>query len=136
VRFDFRFVDPPSSLAGRRGEVSLGQRFWLRTREPLPDDERHHACALAYASDLFLVSTALARHGLPGGRSDVQSATIDHAVWFHRPVRADDWLSYEQDSPSSAGGRGLSTGRIVDRAGQLVATMRQEVLLRLTGGPV
>ena len=131
VRFDFRFVDPPSTLAGRRGEVSLGQRFWFRTTGPLPDEGRHHACALTYASDLFLVSTALARHGLPGGRSDIQAATIDHAIWFHHPVRADGWLSYEQDSPSSAGGRGLATGRIVDPAGQLAASVRQEVLLRL-----
>jgi acyl-CoA thioesterase-2 len=132
ARFDFRFVDPPSALTGRRGEISLGQRFWLRTSAPLPDEGRHHTCALTYASDLFLVSTALARHGLPGGRSGIQAATIDHAIWFHRPVRADDWLSYEQTSPSSAGARGLSAGRIVDRTGQLAATVRQEVLLRVT----
>jgi acyl-CoA thioesterase-2 len=130
--FDVRFAGVPSRIAGLRGEVLRGQRFWFRAGEPLPDLLLPHACALTYISDLFLVSVALARHGLPGGRprADIQAASLDHAVWFHRPARADDWVCYEQASPTSAGGRALSTGRLLDAAGDLVATVHQEVLLR------
>jgi acyl-CoA thioesterase II len=130
--FDVRFAGVPSRVAGHRGEVVPGQRFWFRAADRLPDALLPHACALTYVSDLFLVSVALARHGLPGGRprSDIQAASLDHAVWFHRPARADDWICYEQASPTSAGGRGLSTGRLLDATGDLVATVHQEVLLR------
>jgi acyl-CoA thioesterase-2 len=130
--FDLRFVDRPGRIAGGRGEISHGQRFWLRTAARLPDEALHHACALTCASDMFLVSTALAVHGLPGRRPDVQAASLDHSIWFHRSARADEWVLYEQASPTSAGGRGLSTGRLLDRTGAaLVATVCQEVLQRL-----
>jgi acyl-CoA thioesterase-2 len=131
TRFELRFEGEPSRVAGRRGEVAPGQSLWLRTRDPLPDLPRQHTCALTYVSDMFLVSTALAALGLPGRRAGVQSASLDHAVWFHRPARLDDWVRYEQASPWSAGGRGLSTGRILAADGELVATVHQEVLLRL-----
>jgi acyl-CoA thioesterase-2 len=131
-RMQLRFTTEPSLLTARKGGTSPGQAFWLRTAEPLPDEVRHHACAFAYASDLLLVTTALAAHGL-GHREGISAASIDHAVWFHRPLRADTWICMEQASPTSAGGRGLSTGRVVDRSGELVATIRQEVLLRLEG---
>jgi acyl-CoA thioesterase-2 len=129
---DLRFDTEPSILTARKGGTSLEQRFWFRASQPLPDRVRHHACALTYASDLLLVSTALATHGL-GHRDGVQAASMDHAVWFHLPVRADTWVTYEQTSLTSAGGRGLSGGRMLDRSGELVATVRQEVLLRLDG---
>jgi len=130
--FELRFASLPSRIAGLRGEVLDGQRFWFRAAERLPDSLLSHACALTYISDLFLVSVALARHGLPGvrPRAEIQAASLDHAVWFHRPARADDWVCYEQASTTSAGGRGLSTGRLLDLAGAVVATVRQEVLLR------
>jgi acyl-CoA thioesterase-2 len=131
IRFELRFADRPSRVAGRSGQVARGQTFWFRAVSPLPDHELHHACALAYASDLFLVSVALANHGLPGRSTAIQSASLDHTVWFHRPVRADDWITYEQTSPTSAGGRGLSSGRMLDQHGAVVATIMQEVLLRL-----
>ncbi len=131
ARFDLRFVDRPSRIAGTRGDVVDGQRYWLRTADRLPDVWIHHACALVYASDMFLVSTALAIHGLPGRRPEVEAASLDHAVWFHRAARADEWVLYEQRSATSAGGRGLTTGRLLDRSGELIATARQEVLQRL-----
>jgi acyl-CoA thioesterase-2 len=131
TRFELRFEGEPSRVAGRRGEIARGQSLWLRTRDRLPDAPRQHACALTYVSDMFLVSTALAALGLPGRRADVQSASLDHAVWFHRPARLDGWVRYEQASPTSAGGRGLSTGRILNAEGALVASVHQEVLLRL-----
>jgi acyl-CoA thioesterase II len=132
MRLAFRFGDEPNILTARRGGTSPGQTFWFRTSELLPDEARHHACALAYASDLFLVSTGLAVHGI-GHREGIQAASIDHAVWFHRPLRADTWVRNEQTSLTSAGGRGLCSGRITDRGGELVATIRQEVLLRFEG---
>jgi acyl-CoA thioesterase-2 len=132
VRFDLRFPDQPARFVGRSGRASPGQYFWFRAYQPLPDAPVDHACGIAYASDLFLVSTALATHGLPGRDTVVQAASLDHSVWFHRIARADEWLCYEQTSPTSAGARGLSTGRILDRAGRLVATVHQEVLMRVS----
>lgn len=131
LRFDLRFATQPTRIAGRKGEVTHGQRFWLRTAELLQDHPLHHACALTYVSDLFLVSTALASHALARHDSKIQAASLDHALWFHRLARADDWVMYEQASPTSAGGRGLSTGRLLDRHGEVIATVRQEVLLRV-----
>ena len=130
MAFDFRFEARPTLLSGRRGEAVDGQRFWLRTTEPLPDLVGPHVCAVTYISDLLMVSTALARHGLAGTSPGVQSASIDHAVWFHGPFRADEWLRYEQACPTAAHGRGLCEGELVTAAGAPVATVRQEVLLR------
>ena len=132
IRFELRFEGPPAFFARRDGQTVEGQRFWLRATDTLPDQALPHAYALVYVSDMMLVSTALASHGLMVRGPGVQSASLDHALWFHRPVRLDEWVLYEQASPTSAGGRGLSTGRFTDRAGNLVATVRQEVLLRLT----
>jgi acyl-CoA thioesterase-2 len=130
MAFDFRFEARPTLLAGRRGDVVDGQRFWLRTAERLPDRADRHACALTYISDLLMVSTVLARHGLAGTSPGVQSASIDHAVWFHGAFRADEWVRYEQVSPTAADGRGLCAGEMFDAGGGLIATVRQEVLLR------
>jgi acyl-CoA thioesterase-2 len=104
---------------------------WLRTVGTLPDEPVLHAAALAYASDLTLLGTALRPHGLGFENPDLITASIDHAMWFHRPFRTDGWLLYDQDTPSSSGGRGLGRGRIFDRAGRLVATTVQEGLVRL-----
>jgi acyl-CoA thioesterase-2 len=131
IRFELRFPDLPTRFAGRSGVAQSGQTFWLRATGPVPDRPLQHACGLTYVSDLMLVSTALANHGLPGHRHDVQAASLDHAVWFHRPARVDEWIRYDQDSPTSAGSRGLSRGRLFNRAGELVATVHQEVLMRV-----
>jgi acyl-CoA thioesterase-2 len=106
-------------------------QVWLRAVDRLPDDPVLHAATLAYASDITLLGTALRPHGLGFDNPDLITASIDHAMWFHRPGRVDDWLLYDQDTPTASGGRGLGRGRIFDRGGRLVATTVQEGLTRL-----
>ena len=108
-----------------------GLRGWLRTTGPLPDVPLLHAAVLAYASDLTLMAAMVTRHDLRFGDPGVVAASLDHAMWFHRPVRVDDWLLHDEDSPSAAGGRGIARGRIFDRSGRLVATTVQEGLIRV-----
>lgn len=118
---------PDSRLdASRLGHTQV----WLRVREQLPEDPLVHACALAYASDMTLIATLVKPHGLPAVGHGLKMASLDHAMWFHRPFRADDWLLYDQEAPSGHGARGLATGQIYDRRGSLVATVVQEGLLR------
>jgi acyl-CoA thioesterase-2 len=103
---------------------------WIRTTGALPDDPRLHQCVLAYASDMTLLDTALVPHGKSIFSKDILAASLDHALWIHRPFRADDWLLYVQDSPFSGGGRGLTRGLIYTRSGNLVASVAQEGLIR------
>jgi acyl-CoA thioesterase-2 len=110
------------------------RQVWLRTSAPLPDDPHLHTAVLAYVSDLTLLSTTLIRHKLLPHK-EVQIASLDHAIWFHRPARADEWLLYDQASPSASGARGLATGRLFTREGTLVATVVQEGLLRVNPAP-
>ncbi|WP_406207067.1 thioesterase family protein [Kitasatospora sp. NBC_01560] len=132
---DLRFV--PADAPGVPAAVpGMPQQFvWLRTTAPLPDDDRLlHVCALTYLSDLTLASTA-GLHIQPNffqrtGPSQLITASLDHAMWFHRPFRADEWLLFAQRSPSSSDGRGLSLGEFYDRGGRLVASAVQEALLR------
>ena len=102
------------------------QVVWFRSKRPLPDDQTFHICTLAYMSDMTLLHSSLVPH--PGHK--VQMASLDHAMWFLRPFRADDWLLYDQVSPSAHAGRALTHGRIFDRAGNLVAMVTQEGLTR------
>jgi acyl-CoA thioesterase-2 len=102
------------------------QQVWIRYRHPLPADPVLHVCVLAYLSDMTLLSSAKAPH--PDVRT--QGASLDHALWFLRPFRADDWLLYDQTAPSAGSGRALAQGRIFDRAGNLVAAVMQEGLMR------
>ena len=102
------------------------QAVWFRARTELPDDATFHVCTLAYMSDMTLLSSALVPH--PG--VEVQEASLDHAMWFLRPFRADDWLLYDQISPSAHAGRALTHGRIFNRNGDLVAVATQEGLTR------
>jgi len=103
---------------------------WIRATQPLPDDPAMHQAVLAYASDLMLLDSSLIAHGTTVFDPAIQGASIDHALWFHRPFRADDWLLYAQDSPSTSGARGFSRGLIFDRQGRLVASVAQEGLIR------
>jgi len=103
---------------------------WLRAAAALPDEERVHRYLLAYASDFSLLDTALAPHGRTYWQGDLKMASIDHAMWFHRPFRADDWLLYAMDSPNASGARGLVRGEVFDRSGRLVASTAQEGLIR------
>ena len=103
---------------------------WLRAGSRLPDDPALHQAVLAYASDMTLLDVSLIPHGRSVFDPLVQAASLDHALWFHRPVRADAWLLYAQDSPAAGGARGFARGQIFDRAGHLVASVAQEGLIR------
>jgi acyl-CoA thioesterase-2 len=106
-------------------------RVWLRANGKLPDDPSLHAAVLTYASDLTLLSASVVPHGVYIGDPRLQPASLDHAMWFLRPFRADEWLLYDQVSPSASGGRGLATGRLFTADGRLVASVVQEGLVRL-----
>lgn len=106
------------------------QMVWMRASGRLPDAFPLHQCVLAYASDFTLLDTALIAHGKLMFDKDIQLASLDHALWLHRPFRADDWLLYVQESPSSHGARGFCRGRIFTREGLLVASVAQEGLMR------
>jgi acyl-CoA thioesterase-2 len=115
-----------------RGKRPEGDRFsiWLRTTAPLPDDPAIHRCALAYASDMNLLDAALVPHERSVFDRSIMGASLDHALWFHRPFRADQWLLYTLDSPNMHGSRGLGRGLIYSADGRLVASAVQEGLLR------
>ncbi len=108
------------------------QQVWVRTTGPLPDDPAIHAAVLAYASDMTLFDTALFAHGRSVFDRSLQLASLDHAMWFHAPFRADDWLLYDQDSPFSGGARGFCRGSLWTRDGRLVVSAAQEGLMRQT----
>jgi acyl-CoA thioesterase-2 len=122
-------IAPVGQLSVASGRPT--QASWIRSDAPLPDDPLLHACAIAYASDLTLLVTALLPHGLRPGTSDVMVASIDHSVWFHRPVRFDDWLLYQVESPIAGSGRALTRGEIFDRHGRLVVSTAQEGVIRI-----
>lgn len=142
----FRDFLPPEILAmprpidQRNVDVAFGdrtstsypprQRVWIRADGTLADDLRVHACLLAYASDASLLDTSLLPHQRTFMSPDMMMASIDHAMWFHRPFRMDEWLLYDQDSPSAAGARGLGRGLVYDGSGRLVCSMVQEGLIR------
>ena len=117
---------------------SLNPTFnvWIRATGRLPDDPAIHQCVLAYASDMTLLDTALIAHGRTVFERSIQPASLDHALWFHRPFRADHWLLYAQDSPSASGARGFGRGLIFTRDGTLVASVAQEGLIRDLGEAV
>ena len=114
------------------GEKLQGDRFhlWIRATARLPDEPAIHQCVLAYASDMTLLDTALIPFGKTVFQEDVMAASLDHALWFHRPFRADEWLLYAQDSPNLGGARGFARGSIFKSDGTLVASVAQEGLLR------
>ena len=109
------------------------QNVWLRAVDALPDDPDLHQCVLAYASDLTLLDTSILPHAVSWWSEKLQTASIDHAMWFHRPFRADEWLLYAQDSPSASGARGFNRGSVFTREGRLVASVAQEGLIRVAG---
>jgi acyl-CoA thioesterase-2 len=110
-------------------------RVWLKASGRLADEQWLHAAVLAYASDLTLLSASVVPHGTYIGDPNLQPASLDHAMWFHRPFRADDWLLYDQVSPSASGARGFATGRIFTQDGRLVASVVQEGLVRVVRRP-
>lgn len=126
--FEFR----PAELPDPTGEMPKEPRMkiWFRAVARLPDDEVLHRSLLAYASDYYLLGTATLGERLTVGREDLQMASIDHAMWFHRPVRVDEWLLYVLDSPTASSSRGFARGSIFSRDGRLVASTAQEGLVR------
>jgi acyl-CoA thioesterase-2 len=125
---ELRPVDPEDWIARRRRDP--GQKVWMRTTGRLPDDPAIHAAVLAYASDMTLLDTALFAHGRSVFDPELQLASLDHAMWFHRDFRIDDWLLYDQDSPITGAGRGFCRGSIYTPDGRLVASATQEGLIR------
>lgn len=135
---DLRYVrKPPFACAGEPGEPR--SQVWFRTNGKLDgerDDPMLHICLATYVSDMSLLDSVLLAHGRGGWAvGDVVGASLDHAMWFHRPFRVDDWLLYDQVSPTSQGGRGLGQGRIYTRDGQLAVSVIQEGLIRVPRQP-
>ncbi len=127
---DLRYVD--GDPMGRRGEHHTAQHVWLRANGVLPDDRVLQACVLTYASDMTLLDTTLLPFGLSYDHPGLQMASLDHAMWFHRPFRVDDWLLYQQRAISTGGARGLAGGAIFTADGALAVSVVQEGLARFT----
>jgi acyl-CoA thioesterase-2 len=130
---DVRYIGEPGFVPPGDRPADPHQRVWMRIDGTLPDDPLLHSCLLAYASDLTLLDSVLSVHGEVWGPGGVIGASLDHALWFHRPCRADEWFLYDCWSPSAGGGRGLATGRMLTRDGKHIATAVQEGLLRRVG---
>jgi acyl-CoA thioesterase-2 len=128
-----RHVNPPTFISREPCEGPM--QVWLKAVAPLPDDPFIHQCVLAYASDLSLLDAIVQPHGRVGHLGALMTASLDHAVWFHRPMRADQWLLYYQDSPAAFGARGLARGTMYTEAGELVASTAQEALVRPVASP-
>jgi len=126
---EHRDLDPqdPADLEPKSGPHYV----WFRTRGELPDDPLFHQCVLTYASDFYLLESSLRHHALTWFDPNVKVASLDHAIWFHRAFRADEWLLYEIESPNTSGARGLNFGHIYRQDGTLVASLAQEGLMRI-----
>lgn len=131
---DLRYVEaPPYATAGQVREAR--SQVWFRTVGKLADDPLLHVCLATYVSDMTLLDSVLLAHGRGGWASgDIVGASLDHAMWFHRPFRADEWLLYDQTSPSASGGRGLGQARIYTRDGDLAISVIQEGVMRVPRG--
>ncbi len=141
---DQRLLPPPPGRPAPRDAADAGRppatrtltgpesKVWLRVDGELPDDPLLHVCLMTYASDMTLLDTVLLNHGLAWGDKKTMGASLDHAMWFHRPFRADQWLLYAQDTPSASGARGLARGEVFTQSGELVVSVVQEGLIRTT----
>jgi acyl-CoA thioesterase-2 len=128
---EMRHVNPPTYLGGEPGPGPV--LSWFRVDRRLGDDAALHQCVLTYVTDMGLIDSVIRPHGRAGRLGPMMVASLDHAVWFHRPLRVDDWLLYVQESPVAAGARGFARGEIFDRRGTLVASVAQEGLVRPAG---
>ncbi|MGV8877059.1 MAG: acyl-CoA thioesterase [Rhodoglobus sp.] len=127
--FDMRYVPSPIFISVQGAHVAH-QAVWLKSVGPMPDDMNLHRAALAYASDYSILEPIMRRHGLAWATPGIKIASLDHAMWWHREARVDEWLLYVQESPNAIGGRGLALGRIFDRSGRLIASVAQEGMVR------
>ena len=130
--FDMRHIPSPIYLSVE-GERVAHQAVWLKAVGRLPDDENLHRAALAYASDYSILEPILRRHGIAWATPGLKAASLDHAMWWHRFGRVDEWFLYVQESPNAIGGRGLSLGRLYRRDGVLMASVAQEGMVRVAG---
>ncbi|HEX3790486.1 MAG TPA: acyl-CoA thioesterase II [Pseudonocardiaceae bacterium] len=128
---DIRYVSEPPWVSRGKGPREARNQVWMRADGTLPDDQLLHVCVLTYASDMTLLDAPLARHGVYWGLDKVVGASLDHALWFHRRFRADEWFLYDCSSPTASGSRGLATGRLFARDGTYIATVVQEGLLHV-----
>ena len=128
--FDIRHIDQPVYLSADP-ERAPRQAVWMRAIDRLPDDPKLHRAALAYASDYTILEPVLRAHGVHWAQEGLRVASLDHAMWWHRDARADEWLLYVVESPTATGGRGLSQGRIFSHDGRLVASVAQEGMVRV-----
>ncbi|MBB4199951.1 acyl-CoA thioesterase II [Rhodoblastus sphagnicola] len=131
---EMRPVDPGRFIARGQQDDPV-QKVWVRATGRLPDDPAVHRATLAYFSDMTLLDTSLIAHGRSVFHPDIQAASLDHALWLHRPFRADEWMLYVQDSPNARGGLGFSRGALYSRDGALIASVAQEGLIRLRREP-
>jgi acyl-CoA thioesterase-2 len=131
--FEFRSVQPIDQLQPQR--VAPSRQVWFRAVSAVPDDEALNRCLLAYVSDFYLLETATLPHGVSALSGRAIIASIDHAMWFHRALRVDDWLLYAVDSPSASGARGFARASVFARDGRLVASTAQEGLVRVASSP-
>ena len=129
--FDLRHVDGPIYLTADTDSPLGHQMVWARARGPVPDDQVLHRALLAYSCDQIMLEPVLRRSGRPWATPGLSMASLDHAMWWHRDVRVDDWLLYVQTTPSAQGGRGLGAARVFDREGRLVASIAQEGMVRV-----
>lgn len=128
---DLRFVGPLAVEAQRDPALRTTQSMvWLRVDGELPDDSMLHVCLMTYASDMTLLDSLLLAHGLSWADGRTTGASLDHAMWFHRPFRADKWLLYAQEAPTAGGARGLARGQVFTESGELVVSVVQEGLIR------
>lgn len=129
---DVRYIGESGFAASGERPGSTQQRVWMKVDGKLPDDPLLHVCVLTYASDLTLLDTVLNHHGQVWGPGGYLGASLDHALWLHRPFRADEWFLYDSASPSASRGRGLATGRFFTTGGRHIASTAQEGILRVT----
>jgi acyl-CoA thioesterase-2 len=127
---DWRYTNDPTWVMRSKGEKLTYNRVWMKAQGQMPDDPALHAAALAYASDTTVLDSIITTHGLSWGFDRIFAVTPNHSVWFHRPVRFDEWVLYSTSSPVAADSRGLGMGHFFDRSGQLLATVVQEGIVK------
>jgi acyl-CoA thioesterase-2 len=127
---EWRYTNDPAWVMRNKGERLPHNRVWLKTDGPMPDDPVLHAAALVYSSDTTVLDSIITTHGLSWGYDRIFAVTMNHSVWFHRPIRFDDWVLYATSSPVAADSRGLGTGHFFDESGHVLATVVQEGIVK------
>jgi acyl-CoA thioesterase II len=132
---DWRYTNDPTWVMRDKGEKLTYNRVWMKAEGSMPDDPVLNCAALVYSSDTTVLDSIITTHGLSWGYDRIFAVTTNHSVWFHRPVRFDEWVLYSTSSPVAADSRGLGTGHFFDRSGQLLATVAQEGIVKYFPGP-